>query len=151
MRSICKIDGCSARVRARGWCPKHYGRWQRHGDPLTTVSVAHVRGSMEERFWAKVNLLGPVPDFAPHLGPCWLWTAGLMKGAYGSFVVDTATHTTDGAHRVSYQLTRGEIPDGMQIDHLCRVVACVNPAHLEVVTQEENVRRAVAARPVTKK
>lgn len=45
------------------------------------------------------------------------------------------------AHRVAYELTRGPIPAGMEIDHLCRVRSCVNPDHLEAVTRGENLRR----------
>ncbi|MFF4531456.1 HNH endonuclease signature motif containing protein [Streptomyces sp. NPDC001407] len=50
------------------------------------------------------------------------------------------------AHRTAYSLMVGEVPDGLQIDHLCRNALCVNPAHLEPVTPSENIRRAVAAR-----
>src|SRR4051812_32042472 len=87
-----------------------------------------------DRFWAKVNRDGPVPEFNPSLGPCWLWTAATRNG-YGKIgrKVEGAFHTYD-AHRVSYESLRGCIPTGMQLDHLCRVNGCVNPDHLEPVT-----------------
>ena len=47
-------------------------------------------------------------------------------------------------HRLTYELIRGPIPEGLQIDHLCRVRACVNPNHMELVTQSENIRRGMA-------
>lgn len=81
------------------------------------------------RFWPKVQMGGP--------DECWVWTAGLTKG-YG--------HFWDGdrgvyAHRWAYEDSFGRIPDGFVIDHLCREPRCVNPAHLEVVTQQENLLR----------
>ena len=51
---------------------------------------------------------------------------------------------TEWAHRVSYELFRGPIPDGLQIDHLCRIRHCVNPDHLEAVTQRENILRGTS-------
>ena len=53
------------------------------------------------------------------------------------------------AHRVSYQMDKGEVPSGLQLDHLCRVRCCVNPDHLEPVSQKENVRRGFAFRRVS--
>lgn len=74
---------------------------------------------------------------------CWMWTSFIDRDGYG--------RTGDGmAHREAYTLFRGPIPDGMEIDHLCRVRACVNPDHLEVVTHAENVRRGAAARDTCK-
>jgi hypothetical protein len=72
---------------------------------------------------------------------CWIWTAGINSEGYGSF--------WDGkrnvrAHRFSYELAVEPIPEGMQIDHLCRVRNCVNPEHLEPVTNHENARRGNA-------
>lgn len=93
---------------------------------------------VEERFWAKVDKNGPVPEYAPHLGPCWPWTAGGDGNGYGYFRVGAKRVL---AHRFVYELLVGPIPEGLQIDHLCRVRACCNPDHLEAVTQRENLLR----------
>lgn len=81
-------------------------------------------GSKKERFFDKVY-------YEPNTG-CWLWGASTIRG-YGQFY--------GYAHRYSYELHKGEIPDGLVIDHLCCVPLCVNPSHLEAVTQGENLRR----------
>ncbi len=71
---------------------------------------------------------------------CWLWT-GCRSNGYGQLHWKAKNLP---AHRLSYEAFVGPIPAGLQIDHLCRVHACVNPAHLEPVTQRENSRRGVA-------
>lgn len=53
------------------------------------------------------------------------------------------------AHRVAYELWVGPIPEGMELDHRCKVRACINPAHLEPVTHAENMRRLGRRRPET--
>lgn len=84
-----------------------------------------------ERFWSKVYFTG--------IDTCWLWTAGLTEHGYGRF--------RDGrnvlAHRWSYEACISPIPDGLQLDHLCRAHNCVNPYHVEAVTGGENVRRGL--------
>lgn len=87
---------------------------------------------MRERFDAKW-----VPE--PNTG-CWLWTGHVNDGGYGRFartVSDCAT-VWQTAHRLSWELHRGPIPDGLHIDHMCRVRSCVNPDHLRVVTPRQN-------------
>lgn len=76
---------------------------------------------------------------------CWLWTAGTDGRGYGLF-----WHGRRGsggkmhrAHRWAYEVLVGPIPDGLELDHLCRVRPCVNPDHLEPVTHLENVRRGI--------
>jgi len=74
---------------------------------------------------------------------CWVWTATGVANGYGTIDVD-GRHAL--AHRVAYELFVGEIPAGLDLDHLCRNRRCVNPAHLEPVTRSENLRRGFEAR-----
>ncbi len=69
---------------------------------------------------------------------CWEWKRGLNHGGYGSYTIDGKTRN---AHRVSYEMFRGEIPPGLDLDHLCRNRRCVNPDHLEAVTRSVNLKR----------
>ena len=125
-KRTCKIDGCDRPHEARGWCDLHNRRWRRNGDPLDPGAVIY--GDDEARFWSKVE----------KTESCWLWTGPTDEG-YGRFF--TQRERGGRAHRWSYEHHVGPIPDGLQIDHLCRVRRCVRPDHLEAVTQTENVRR----------
>lgn len=85
---------------------------------------------LPRRFWVKVEI-----DEAG----CWLWTASLNRTGYGQFMdVDKVKRV---AHRVAYAALIAPIPTGLQLDHLCRVRRCVNPGHVEPVTQTENLHR----------
>lgn len=98
--------------------------------------------SADERFWSKVNKDAGVVSSAVSTA-CWLWTANTTGATgYGRFYPG-GDYGTRGvvAHRYSYETAVGPIPDGLQIDHLCCVKRCVNPAHLEPVTNAENSRR----------
>ncbi len=75
-------------------------------------------------------------------GGCWMWTGFIQRDGYGVIFSRHRRHAL--AHRVMYELYRGEIPAGLVVDHLCRNRACVNPAHMEPVTIVENIWRGVA-------
>lgn len=70
--------------------------------------------------------------------PCWIWQLGTDKDGYAN---SGAKGKTSRVHRMMYERVFGPIPKDKQIDHLCRVRSCINPAHLEAVTGAENVRR----------
>lgn len=95
---------------------------------------------LPSRFWSKVSL-------EPNTG-CWLWTGTLRNGdGYGCFRLskkDFGTRRLVQAHRLCYQQLVGPIPTGLTLDHLCRARRCVNPAHLEPVTNAENIGRGNA-------
>ena len=125
----CSIEGCDNPLRSRGWCATHWDRWRVHGDPRAHIPIRTKGRSESERFWCKVDV--------GHPAGCWEWAAGTNRHGYGIF---------DGtqeklAHRWAYAHLMGSIPDGLTLDHLCRNPPCVNPDHLEPVTQAENTRR----------
>jgi hypothetical protein len=69
---------------------------------------------------------------------CWLWTAAVNRNGYGVFGLKRRIRL---AHCASYEMHRGQIPEGLELDHLCRVPCCVNPDHLEAVTHRVNILR----------
>jgi hypothetical protein len=100
--------------------------------PFSPETLATRWGCSSEtvkRFWAKVE----------KTDGCWLWTGGLNANGYGRFGAKRLN--IHYAHRFSYHLEFGAIPDGAEIDHLCRNRICVRPDHLEVVSHRQNIRR----------
>ena len=89
-----------------------------------------------ERLWRRVQRGGPTD--------CWLWLGATNGNGYG-VIGRGGRGTQTYVHRVVWELERGPIPDGLQVDHLCRVKMCVNPRHLAVVTAAENNRRSMSA------
>lgn len=92
------------------------------------------RNKLEIKFLAKIY----------KTDDCWEWIGAKAMHGYGTFRISTNKQVL--AHRFSYKLFKGEIPEGFTIDHLCRNHACVNPDHLEACTDKENRRRASQSR-----
>jgi len=128
----CVVGGCKQASHARGWCSRHYQRWKKSGD-VAADTVERVVGDDKARFWSKVDAEGD----------CWEWTGARSDKGYGHM---RRADTIVAAHRFAWELLVGPIPDGLEIDHLCRKRKCVNPDHLEPVTHSENMRRAGLAR-----
>ena len=139
-KRTCSEVGCDRAAISRGMCDRDYRRARKRGECTEPLR----RPSLEERFWAKVNRSG-----GPH--ECWTWTASLSTGGYGQINIDRRPVP---AHRVAYELLKGAIPDGLDIDHLCHTRdtscrldrecphrRCCNPSHLEIVTRGENNHR----------
>lgn len=82
-----------------------------------------------DRFWEKVE----------KTDNCWNWTGAHTGAGYGNFYI--GDKVLMGAHKFSYELVNGKVPEPLVLDHLCRNRGCVNPAHLEVVTERENFYR----------
>ena len=143
-KRTCSIDGCEKPVVGWGWCERHYRAWARTGDPTQGLRPAYRDTTPEMRFWAKVDKRGP--------DDCWLWTGWVDPQGYGRFLFDGRVQ---GAHRFAYLRFVGPIPDGKVLDHACHTWdatcldlgsgcphrRCVNPRHLQPVTQRENLLR----------
>ncbi len=121
----CRFEGCVSPVRVRGLCMPHYHQ-QWRGAPLTPSNMRRLPAL--DRFWSKVDKRGPME--------CWLWNASVEGSGYGHMVVDGRLCR---AHRFSWELANGPIPLGLLIRHSCDVPRCVNPAHLSVGTDADNM------------
>jgi hypothetical protein len=117
----CRLEGCenSAAYKGERLCMAHYLRRLAHGSfdlPEKQTRADRFAVQREER------------------DGCWIWTGPVSSSGYGRLGAEYV-------HRLSYVQAKGPIPDGLQIDHLCFEKLCINPDHLEAVTQAENLRR----------
>lgn len=124
----CRSPGCQntnekSRLRT-GLCTRHYMRELRGYQPEPPDDSV--------RFWSKVN----------KTENCWLWLGGQNGLRYGQvWLTKKKGHCV--AHRFAYEEIVGKVPEGLVLDHICRVRHCVNPDHLEPVTFAENIRRGI--------
>lgn len=98
-----------------------------------------------EEFWSRVGV-DMYDDDA-----CWPWKGAFDSHGYGSYRWSTRPLRQTMAHRIAFILVRGGVPDGLELDHLCRNTKCCNPRHLEPVTHAENIRRRSVAQTSCKR
>lgn len=124
MKKICSVNGCIRPVRHWGLCSRH-GIQKKRGEEFTSLPlVSDGTESLEERMEWRTE----------RTESCWNWTGTRSSEGYGRIRYRKELY----AHRVAWELANGEIPTGKVIDHLCRNRACVNPDHLQLVSQKEN-------------
>lgn len=151
---ICSIEGCERVEKLkRGWCEKHYCRWRAHGDPLTILTslgqppIARILGGAPGR--PGLYVVDDVEAVLARLWRstavdaatgCWEWQGSRTDDGYGEVRIKSQCFFT---HRLGWVATGHLIPEGEQLDHLCRNSPCWSPAHLEPVTNQENTKRGL--------
>ena len=113
MKRKCSIDGCDSPHRSRGFCSRHYQRWLANGDPFYQRPLRPIADRFNEKLRKRTD-------------GCWIWTGRRGQG-YGLLKINGKAV---GAHRVSWELAFGSIPDGMNVLQRCLNRACVRPDHL---------------------
>ena len=131
----CSIDGCEKGGKiARGWCPMHYNRWRKHGDPL---GGGERFATPEEAFLARTEPIVGDPG-------CLIWTGATDGNGYGALRVNGRMVK---AHRWAYEREHGPVPDTREVDHMCWNRACCNVDHLRLATRQQNMQNRSGAMP----
>lgn len=137
MKQECSVIDCKTSVLAKTLCNKHYIRLKKYGSLDGNGKYSFRNMPIKERFWKWVE----------KTESCWNWIGCLSNAGYGSFSLGKINGKAKSvlAHRFSYEILVGNIPNGLTIDHLCRNRKCVNPKHLEAVTMQVNNLRGYGA------
>lgn len=130
----CGIEGCTRPHKSRGMCATHHSRWYRTGSPEGGRPRLPRAATPIERFGYRVRV-------TPH---CWEWLGALGDSGYGTFGVSSGRSVQ--AHRFAYESFVGPIPEGALVDHRCRNRGCVNPQHLRLATNKQNMENLGAGR-----
>lgn len=130
---LCSVDTCKTKHFAKSFCRRHYQQFLKTGSPV--IIRPNPWGTPEERFWRYVQRSN---DDA-----CWPWTGHRDKNGYGTFRISRTINPVR-AHRYAFILQHGPIAQTLLVLHTCHNPSCVNPRHLKVGDQTENMadRRA---------
>ena len=139
---MCSIHGCLklAAWRSATLCRMHKSRLSRLGTTKLPAKKLHL-STLEHRFWKKVIKNGPLPASCPERGNCWTWTGATLPWGYGKI---GEQGKTPSAHRTSWEIHFGPVPDGMFVLHYCDNPPCTNPAHLFLGSNGDNRHDSVA-------
>lgn len=135
-RARCSAPECERPARRGELCGMHYQRQRRHGD----INAVGRPGLREEVRFARATRRGEPSSHRPDLGPCLIYLGADNGNGYGQFRYNGRNGY---AHRYAWERVNGDIPDGLTIDHLCRVRRCVEVTHMEPVDAVTNFRRGV--------
>lgn len=138
MSKTCSVDGCDRKHYGKGLCKFHHQKeWRRVNAP----ALIKPRAPIEERFWRYVTKQDE--------SVCWEWRGVIVGGGYGGIQKAGSGNGRMMAHRLSYEMHKGPIPDGYVVMHTCDNRCCVNPFHLVTGTQRDNIMDAVIKQRVS--
>lgn len=128
MAPKCRVTGCPYDAYRRRLCSMHYRRLLRYGGPGPVGAIGK-RGTLDDRFINNVQVNGPIPEHAPQLGACAVWTGYAHRSGYGGI---GSGHRLIYVHRLAYERAYGPIPPGMIVEQLCLNKLCVRDDHLRL-------------------
>lgn len=132
----CKIDGCDNTTKgSRGFCGKHYQRFQKYGDPHGGIAKYDT--------WQEA-----LDNRVRREGDCIVWDGYVNQHGYGR--INVGGNRLRVVHHLAWEQTKGPIPEGKELDHICFNRACINVDHLRPVTKSENARHRRGAQPNSK-
>ena len=141
----CNIDGCDGKIKGRNMCGKHYTRFMKYGD------VNHVTDRKgEKRGPRHKDLTAMLASRSTLEGDCVIWGGSKNGSGYGKLLATYEGEQHTYAHRLSYRIHHGEIPEGMHIDHICHEKSCINPDHLRLASNKQNHENLKGARSDSK-
>jgi len=129
---LCKVSDCDRFYYTKGYCQKHYQAYHKYGDPLE--GAYHHSTSLADYLSTRYEISA---------SGCWLWTKCINRGGYGMATARTGREDTVLAHRLAYQAWVGPISKALVVHHKCHTPICINPDHLQAITQRENTAEMI--------